>query len=93
MKYIIINNEQLMHFEIHQGDDTGFLKYRYHNNSIAFMHTEVPASIEGRGVASALAQHAFKYAKEQHKKVKIYCPFVSIYLKRHPELSEQLDKR
>jgi len=82
-----------MHFEIHEGDDIAYLEYRYYKDDIAFMHTEVPANMEGRGVASALAAHAFDFAKKENKPVMVYCPFVSVYLKRHPELREQLDKK
>ncbi len=81
-----------MHFEISEGDDIAFLEYRFYKNDIAFMHTEVPESMGGKGVASALAAYAFKFAKEQKKPVMVYCPFVGAYLKRHPELKEQLDK-
>ena len=56
------------------------------------MHTEVPESMSGRGIASALAEYAFKFAKEHQKPVMVYCPFVGSYLKKHPELKEQLDK-
>ena len=88
----IINNEQLMHFEIHEGDAIAYLEYRYYKKDIAFMHTEVPKSMSGKGIASALAEYAFRFAKENNKKVMVFCPFVAAYLKRHPELKEQLDK-
>ena len=91
-QYTIINNKQLQHFEIHDGDDIAYLEYRYYKKDIAFMHTEVPARMEGRGVASALAAHAFEFAREQKKPVMVYCPFVGKWLKRHPELQQQLDK-
>ena len=91
-EYTIVNNKELMHFEIHEADDIAFLEYRFYKNDIAFMHTEVPESMGGKGVASALAKYAFKFAKEHNKAVMVYCPFVGAYLKRHPELKEQLDK-
>lgn len=81
-----------MHFEIHEGDEIAFLEYRFYKKDIAFMHTEVPKSMEGKGIASALAAYAFQYAKQIDKLVMVYCPFVAVYLKRHPELNEQLDK-
>lgn len=56
------------------------------------MHTVVPESMRGSGVASALAAYAFRYAKEHKKAVMVYCPFVSTYIKRHPEVRQQLDK-
>lgn len=92
VEYKVSNNEKLMHFEIHDDDNIAFLEYRFYKNDIAFMHTVVPKSMEGKGVASALASYAFNYAKEYKKLVMVYCPFVSTYLKRHPEVHEQLDK-
>lgn len=91
--YVIVNNEKNMHFEIHEGDAVAFLEYRYYKKDIAFMHTEVPESMEGRGVASELAKYAFDFAKENKKPVMVYCPFVAAYLKRHPELKDQLDQQ
>ena len=91
-EHIIVNNEKLMHFEIHSEDAIAFLEYRFYKKDIAFMHTEVPESMAGRGIASALAEYAFKFAKEHMKPVMVYCPFVAAYLKKHPELKEQLDK-
>jgi uncharacterized protein len=91
-KYKIVNNADLMHFEIHEGDDIAYLEYRFYKKDIAFMHTEVPESMSGKGIASALAEYAFKFAKENKKLVMVYCPFVAAYIKRHPELKEQLDK-
>ena len=41
-EYNIVNNEKLMHFEIHEGDDIAYLEYRFYKKDIAFMHTEVP---------------------------------------------------
>jgi uncharacterized protein len=92
-EYSVVNNEKLMHFEIHQGSDIAFLEYRFYKKDIAFMHTQVPENMEGKGVASALASYAFKFAKEHNKPVMVYCPYVAVYLKRHPELNEQLDKQ
>lgn len=88
--YTITNNEQLMHFEIREGDSTAFLEYRFSRNNIAFMHTEVPPGMEGKGVAGALAAYAFEYAASIDKKVMVYCPFVATYVKRHPELQPQV---
>ena len=92
-QYQILNNEKLLHFEIYEGDSIAYLEYRYYKKDIAFMHTEVPDNMSGKGVASALAAYAFQYAKENKKPVMVYCPFVAAYLKRHPKLRDQLDKK
>lgn len=91
-EYNPIHNEKLLRFEIQEGNSVAFLEYRYYKKDIAFVHTEVPEEMEGRGVASSLTEYAFKFAKTQKKLVMIYCPFVGAYLKRHPELKEQIDK-
>jgi len=52
------------------------------------MHTEVPLKLEGKGIASALAHYSLEWAKENNIKAKVLCPFVAIYLKRHPEYNE-----
>ena len=88
----IRNNEQQMRFEMQEGDDIAFLEYRFYKKDIALMHTLVPENMEGKGIASALAAFAFNYAKENKKLVMVYCPFVATYIKRHPEVKEQLDK-
>ncbi len=91
--YEIKNNEKNMRFEISLNGETAYLEYRYYHNDIAFMHTEVPAALEGKGIASALAVYAFAYARERNKPVMVYCPFVAGYLKKHPEYKAQLDPK
>lgn len=80
-----------MQFEILLGTEKAYLTYRFYKKSIAFMHTVVPKSHEGKGIASALAKEAFRYAEEHKKPVMVYCPFVSAFLKRHTEYRKQLD--
>jgi len=87
----ITHNQENMRFEVMVDGEKGFLEYRMKGNDIAFMHTEVPETLSGKGIASALAVYAFKYAKENNLPVIVYCPFVKTFLKRHPEYNVQLD--
>jgi len=88
----IINNEKNQQFEYHHNDEIARLEYRFYKDNIAMMHTVVPDSMKGQGVASALAEQAFAFAKEKKKKVMVYCPFVSKYVKKHPNLREQINR-
>jgi len=88
--YDITNNTQNMRFELRLDDQVAFLEYRMKHGNLALMHTEVPAVLEGRGLGSALAKYAFKYAEENKFPVLVYCPFVATFLKRHPEYNKQL---
>ena len=83
-----------MRFETGEGDKTAFLEYRFYKGiNIALMHTLVPKDMSGKGIASALAEHAFQYARDNNKLVMLYCPFVAAYVKRHPEVKELLNKK
>jgi uncharacterized protein len=88
MDYPVTNNPAQQQFEIHADGETAVLQYRFHEGVIWLMHTEVPKKLEGRGIASILAKYGLEWAKENHKKVKVICPFVAIFLKRHPEYNE-----
>jgi predicted GNAT family acetyltransferase len=81
----VINNEQRQQFQIVIGGEIASLEYRLSDGMIVLMHTEVPEQFGGRGIASSLAAAAFEHARAHHLKVKVYCPFVLTYLKRHPE--------
>lgn len=88
----IIHNKEESHFEYMENGETAYLKYSiYKRKNLALVHTKVPESMKGKGVASALAEFAFSYAKKNNKMVMVYCPFVSSYLKKHTELREQLN--
>jgi len=87
----ITHNQENMRFEVMVDGEKAFLEYRMKANDIAFMHTEVPETLSGKGIASALAVYAFKYAKENNLPVIVYCPFVKTFLKRHPEYNVQLN--
>ena len=88
----ITNNEKEQQFEVRLEDELAILQYRSHDGLLFLMHTEVPDNLAGRGIASALAAHAFEYARDHGAKVKVYCPFVVNYLKRHPEYADLVQK-
>jgi predicted GNAT family acetyltransferase len=90
--FTIINNQQRQQFQTTVDGETAFLEYRVHEGMVVLMHTEVPEKLGGKGIGTALAAYGFEYAKTQGLPVKIYCPFVLTYAKRHPELKDQLVK-
>lgn len=48
-------------------------------------HTEVPPAGRGRGVGDALVRAALAYARERGARVMATCPYVQVWLRRHPE--------
>jgi predicted GNAT family acetyltransferase len=84
----ILDNQQNQQFQIFLEDEMAYLEYRIKEGDLYLMHTEVPDKLGGKGIASALAAHAFNYARANHMKIKAYCPFVVSWLKKHPEQND-----
>jgi predicted GNAT family acetyltransferase len=63
-------------------------EYMLTGENITFTHTEVPAELEGRGIASQLARYALDDARARGLKVIPLCPFISAYIRRHPEYQD-----
>ena len=59
--------------------------YRRVGDVMNMAHTEVPASLEGRGIAAALVREALAYAQANGLKVNPLCSYVRLYMQRHPE--------
>ncbi|RYE16328.1 MAG: N-acetyltransferase [Sphingobacteriaceae bacterium] len=78
-------NEAQNQFEIKTPEGLALIAYEMEGNTMSIMHTEVPEASEGQGVGSAMAEFALNYAQEKQLKVKVYCRFVQVYLKKHPQ--------
>ena len=53
-------------------------------------HTEVPARLEGRGIASRIVREALAYAEAHGIKVEPWCSFVRNYMRQHPDTQRLL---
>ncbi|NWG54617.1 MAG: N-acetyltransferase [Hydrogenophilaceae bacterium] len=80
-----VNNEAESRFEVRLGEDVAYAEYRVLANGILFPHTEVPPSLEGKGVGGALAAAALAWARARGALVMPTCPFFAAYIKRHAE--------
>ena len=88
----IINNKKQFRFELPlSSGEFAELDYRWLRGSMVLMHTVVPVSARGKGIGSILVKYVLDYAREQHLKVIVYCPFVTKYLKDHPEYNDLID--
>ena len=88
----VINNTERSRFEVRLGEDVAFAEYRLKPGRIILPHTVVPAAFEGKGVASALARAAFGYARDNALTVIPTCPFMSAWIKKHPEAQDVVDE-
>jgi uncharacterized protein len=87
----VTDNPAEHRFEVRLGADVAFAEYRLKPGQIVLPHTVVPPAFEGKGVASALARHAFGHARAQGLTVVPTCPFMASWVKKHPEAQDIVD--
>lgn len=87
----VINNTQAHRFEVNLDGEVAFAEYRLKPGQIILPHTVVPPAFAGKGVAGALATFAFGYARAGGLKVIPTCPFMSAWVKKHPEQQDIVD--
>jgi len=73
------------------GDEAELAYTRVGPRLIDLQHTYVPESARGHGLAEAMAEAAFDYAKERGLRVVPTCPFVRRWLASHPERAKLVD--
>ncbi len=79
-------------FELERDGLVATLDYTLDSNVLTLLETEVPEGLRGTGIAATLAQSALEWAREHHRKVDVICPYVSGYLRSHPEFADLIVK-
>jgi predicted GNAT family acetyltransferase len=79
------NDEKAHQFRIEVDGQVALIEYSRADGTIVFSHTEVPPSLEGRGIAARLARTALEYARDQKLAVVPRCQYVAAYIRKHPE--------
>lgn len=83
------NNEAESRFEVSGLEGLAELRYRtLRNGTLVLAHTEVPPAMAGRGVAGRLARAALDLARTRGVQVVVLCPYVTTFIKRHPEYQD-----
>ncbi len=72
------------------GRRIGLLAYRQREDRVAFTHTEVSPSCQGRGFGGRLAAAALDDARRRGLLVVPLCPFITAYVQGHPEYRDAL---
>lgn len=77
-RFEMMTDGKLSFVEFQQADD----------ETLALVHTEVHPDLEGKGVGSKLVKSVLDYARNSNLYIMPYCPFVTAYLKRHPDYQD-----
>ncbi|MDB4584895.1 N-acetyltransferase [Draconibacterium sp.] len=85
MDYQLIENEKPKQYEFHIDEFIPKIEYMKADNKIFLTHTEVPKQLGGKGIASALVKKVLEDIRQKELTLDPLCPFVAMYIKRHPE--------
>ena len=90
MAETVVHNQGKSRFEIFvDGELAGFTHYDLSNGVARFDHTEVQPRFNGRGLGTTLVKGAFDEVRAAGQwKIRAVCPFVAIFVKRHPEYDD-----
>ena len=91
MEYNITHHPERHRFEIQENGITAYVEYRPYTRGLNLIHTIVPPALQGQGIAALLVKAAMNYAREHQLKVIPSCPYIPVYLERHPEDKELVD--
>lgn len=64
--------------------------YSLRGDEITFLHTLVPAALQGRGIASQVVVGALASVRARGLKVVPQCPVFKAYMRKHPETHDLL---
>lgn len=89
----VLDNPERGRFELRDGDHViGVASYAVVPGAtpgtparVVFFHTEVSPAYEGRGLAGRLAAHALDATVAAGRSIVALCPYIKVYLRRHPE--------
>ena len=83
----VIDNPEELRYELWLGTTlAGEIRYtREEDGTVVLVHTEVDPAYKGQGLGNVLVQGALDDLRERGLAMRPVCPFVTAYLRRHPQ--------
>ena len=79
-----ITHDKTRHmFEFSKNGNSAVVEYKPFDGGINILHTFVPKPLQNKGYGAKLVKETLNYARENHLKVIITCPFARVYVARH----------
>ena len=90
MNASVTDNPNELRYELRvDGHCAGVLRYRRQpGGAMVFVFPDIEPHLEGNGLGTRLVQGALDDARARGLKVVPFCPFVSDFIRRHPEYSD-----
>ena len=87
----IRDNQAERRFELDAEGGVAFVTYRVMPDSTLYLlHTETPAALRGRGIASRLARGVLETIRARGQKIRVGCEFLIDFMRRNPEFNDLL---
>ncbi len=77
-------------FETGSGEATSLIEYVRAGGRVTFVHTFVPPTLRGQGIAEQLVRFALAWARSEKLKVVPQCSYMAKFIERHPEFADLL---
>ena len=88
---VVTDNRGASRFEASAEGEVAELTYRLRAGRLVLTHTEVPPSLEGRGIGGKFVQAAIDRARKEGLTIVPLCPFARSWLERHPNAADDID--
>ena len=86
----VVHDPARSRFELLVDGELSVCQYRRLGDVVQIVHTEVPPSLQGHGVAARLVESALAWARAEGLRVQPLCSYVAVYMRRHPETQDLL---
>ncbi len=93
MVHPVTHNAARTRFEAAPQGQLATCDYRRQDEVLVLHHTEVPAALQGQGIAAELVRAALDFARSEGLRVRPTCSYVASYMRRHPETLDLLEGR
>lgn len=90
MTITVTHNPAAERFEAAIGPALAVCDYRRTGDVVVMHHTEVPAAMQGRGIAAELVAAALAWIRAEGLHVRPTCSYVAAYMRRNPETLDLL---
>jgi uncharacterized protein len=74
-------------------EELAVLSYRRHDGALDLLHTEVDPRARGRGIGEAFVRQVLDEARQRGDRIIATCPFVTAFIRDHPEYRDLLATR
>ncbi len=88
--HAVVHNPEAQQFEVRLNGSLAVCVYHLQDGVLDIHHTEVPAALNGRGLAGKLVAASLVWAREQGLQVRPTCSYAAGYMAKHAETQDLL---